>query len=103
LPFLSKYEGYLRTTRFKLADARANPQSRALKGLSTTDEPAPTPPVWLALHEFEVDDVDMGKIKELTTSPWTTKIHQNRKEAKFNTYRLVAEFGEKDWFHGVGL
>ena len=38
--------------RFKLLYARTNAQSRALKGLPTTDEPHPEPSTWLAMHEF---------------------------------------------------
>jgi hypothetical protein len=97
---IAKAKGYLRTTRFKLAYARNNAQSRALKGLPTTDEPAPEPPTWLALHEFEVDDINMGEIKDLTASPWTAKIHQNRKTGIFNVYRTIAVFGDGDWFYG---
>jgi hypothetical protein len=43
---------YIRTLRFKLLYARTNAQSRALKGLPTTDEPHPEPSTWLAMHEF---------------------------------------------------
>ncbi|KAI4937445.1 uncharacterized protein J4E92_002176 [Alternaria infectoria] len=43
---------YMRTLRFKLLYARTNAQSRALKGLPTTDEPHPEPSKWMAMHEF---------------------------------------------------
>ncbi|KAH6875985.1 hypothetical protein BKA58DRAFT_132623 [Alternaria rosae] len=43
---------FIRTLRFKLLYARTNAQSRALKGLPTTDEPHPEPSTWLAIHEF---------------------------------------------------
>lgn len=49
---LSQQDGYIRTLRFKLLFARTNAQSRALKGLPTTDEPYPEPSAWLAVHEF---------------------------------------------------
>ena len=42
----------MRTLRFKLLYARTNAQSRALKGLPTTDEPHPEPSTWMAMHEF---------------------------------------------------
>jgi hypothetical protein len=43
----------MRTVTFKLQYARTNAQSRALKGLPTTDEPCPEPSSWLTIHEFE--------------------------------------------------
>lgn len=101
LVLLSKATGYLRSTRFKLAFARTNAQSRALKGLPTTDEPPPTPPAWLTIHEFEVEAPDMLEMKRLTASPWTDRIYEGRKLGVFNTFKLLAEFGEKDWFQGV--
>jgi hypothetical protein len=91
----------LRTTRFKLIYARGNAQSRALKGLSSTNEPAPSPPIWLSLHEFAVDNPDLLEMKKLTASPWTERIHEERKLGIFKVYRLLAEFGAKDWFHDV--
>lgn len=42
----------MRTLHYKLLYARTNAQSRALKGLPTTDEPHPEPSTWLAMHEF---------------------------------------------------
>ncbi|KAH7083819.1 hypothetical protein FB567DRAFT_92489 [Paraphoma chrysanthemicola] len=50
---LEKTPSYVRTLTFQLQYARTNAQSRALKGLPTTDEPSPEPSMWLALHEFE--------------------------------------------------
>ncbi|KAH7067422.1 hypothetical protein BKA63DRAFT_582293 [Paraphoma chrysanthemicola] len=59
---LGKVPIYVRTLTFRLQYARTNAQSRALKGLPTTDEPCPEPSSWLALHEFEEEpgrrDVD---------------------------------------------
>jgi hypothetical protein len=49
---LSQIPHYIRTLQFKLVYARTNAQSRALKGLATTDEPCPEPSTWLAIHEF---------------------------------------------------
>ncbi|KAI4694393.1 hypothetical protein J4E81_006610 [Alternaria sp. BMP 2799] len=49
---LEKSPQYMRTLRFKLLYARTNAQSRALKGLPTTDEPHPEPSTWMAMHEF---------------------------------------------------
>ncbi|KAF1847009.1 uncharacterized protein K460DRAFT_277480 [Cucurbitaria berberidis CBS 394.84] len=49
---VSQGKGYIRSLRFRLLYARTNAQSRALKGLPTTDEPNPDPPTWLSIHEF---------------------------------------------------
>ncbi|KAJ6194690.1 hypothetical protein J3E72DRAFT_197355 [Bipolaris maydis] len=49
---ISEAQRYVRTLYFKLLYARTNAQSRALKGLPTTDEPHFEPPTWLAIHEF---------------------------------------------------
>ncbi|KAI4652031.1 hypothetical protein J4E93_002228 [Alternaria ventricosa] len=61
---LEKSPQYMRTLRFKLLYARTNAQSRALKGLPTTDEPHPEPSIWMAMHEF-VDVPDEGFLKAL--------------------------------------
>lgn len=74
-----------------------------MKGLPTTDEPPPEPPVWISLHEFSTETVDMVKLRELTGSEWTKKIHAGTKKSQFNTYKVAKEFGEKDWFHNVEL
>jgi len=57
LRLIAKSEGYLRTTRYKLAFSASLPPSA---------EDEVKPPVWLALHEFETETVDMGKLAELT-------------------------------------
>lgn len=83
--------------------ARSNAQSRTLKGLPATDEPPPEPPTWLALHEYETEEVDMKALKELTDTTWTKKIHEGAKEAIFEVYRLSKAHGENDWFHNVKM
>ncbi|VUC26910.1 unnamed protein product [Clonostachys rosea] len=103
---LSKNKSYLRTTRFKLAYARTNAQSRVLKGLAaSTDELPPDPPTWLALHEFECDpdELDVPGIRQLTASPLTDKVLSQLDVHEVNIYRLANEFGNKDWFHGVDM
>lgn len=103
LPMLATAKGYLRTTRFKLMFASANSQVRALKGLPSTNEPPPEPPTWMAIHEFESEDVDLAALKELTTTPWTEKIRDNRTKAIYSYYKLVSVFGEGDWFYDVEM
>ncbi|KAH8675716.1 hypothetical protein BX600DRAFT_507931 [Xylariales sp. PMI_506] len=101
LGLLSKAAGYLRTTRYKLSYARTNAQSRVLKGLATESEAGPEPPTWLAIHEFEVEDVDLAALGPLTASPWTTKIHAERKLGIFRHYKLVNSFAGGEFFNGV--
>lgn len=57
LRLIAKSEGYLRTTRYKLAFSASFPPA---------SEDEVKPPVWLALHEFETETVDMAKLAELT-------------------------------------
>lgn len=103
---MAKHKDYLRTTRFKLISARTNAQSRVLKGLaSPTDEAAPEPTTWLSLHEFQcdADQVNILELKKLTSSPWCDKILASYGVHEVSVYRLVKEFGERDWFHGVEM
>ncbi|KAM0328744.1 hypothetical protein ACHAQA_005157 [Verticillium albo-atrum] len=99
---MAQVEGFLRTTRFKLAYARSNAQSRALKGLATAEEEAPRPPTWLALHEYS-GDLDMQKMMELTDSEWARKVISKLKVAQMPVYGIVKAHGQKDWFHGVDI
>lgn len=48
-----------------------------------------------------MDNPDLLAIRKLTASPWTEKIYEGRKLGIFKVYKIQAEFGEKDWFHGV--
>jgi hypothetical protein len=57
----------------------------------------------LALHEFEVDEIDMDKLVKASSSPWCDRITSNFSKMEVHIYRLAKEFGEKDWFHGVEI
>lgn len=104
IPLLSKTPGYLRSTRFRLAYARTNAQSRALKGLPPREGDRPPEataiPTWLALHEFEVQNPDLNTAIALSKSPWTDKILAGTEVGIFRVYNLMREFGERDWFYG---
>ncbi|KAF9895142.1 hypothetical protein FE257_000044 [Aspergillus nanangensis] len=105
-PLISKSKGFLRSTRFKLAYARTNAQSRVLKGLAPeTDEPLPEPATWLSLHEFEceADEMDLVELGKLTATPMCEKMVGDFKQCDTRVFRMVKEFGEKDWFHGVEM
>ncbi|KAK7923908.1 hypothetical protein PG985_005962 [Apiospora marii] len=91
LRLIATYEGYLRTTRYKLAFSAQLPPSA---------EDEAKPPVWLALHEFETETVDLDKLRELTATEWTDKIHETTKGI-YVMYKLAKAFGTQDLFHGV--
>ncbi|KAL2760375.1 hypothetical protein ACRALDRAFT_1078881 [Sodiomyces alcalophilus JCM 7366] len=98
---LSKGKGFLRATRYEIAYARSNAQSRVLKGLATTSEPPPKPPTYLALHEFSTEDVSVEQLKEIGDSPWSRKILSTCKAIETPVFKIVRTFGEGDFFHGV--
>ena len=86
--------------------ARTNAQSRVLKGLAPpSDEPPPTQPTWLTMHEFECEakGLDFEEIKRVADTPWHDKVLGSAAENESRVYGLAKEFGEKDWFHGVEM
>ncbi|KAF2489793.1 hypothetical protein BU16DRAFT_622403 [Lophium mytilinum] len=93
---LSKAKGYMRSTRFKLLYARSNAQSRALKGLPTTDTPPPEPPTRMVLHEFS-EEPDSGIRDKLRTDK-SNKIVADAKETEAILYKLVVAHGRKNFF-----
>jgi hypothetical protein len=66
----------------------------------TSDEQPPEPPTWLALHEFETEDVDVAALKKLTDTEWTKKIHDHVKVAVHPVYKIAKVHGKGEWFHG---
>ena len=94
IPAASSLKGYIRTTFYRLQYARTNAQSRALKGLPTTDAPAPEPPTWLAMHEF--DEV-VRMPSELEDTPSAKKVLGGAKQVERIVYRLAKGLGSK-WF-----
>ena len=102
LDMLAKAPGYVRTTRYKLVYARSNAQSRALKGLPTTDEKAPEPPTWLAIHEFDTLDLPVKEMQATAETEWSKKILGTAKAIEAPVYRHVKSFGEGNFFHHEG-
>lgn len=100
---LSKVEGYLRSTRYKLVFAHTNAQLEKLKGSSGAEAPPPQPATWLTLHEFSTETMDAAKVQAATNTEWTTRILQNSKIAEFHTYSLAKAHGKGEWFHGGEL
>ncbi|KAK3707111.1 hypothetical protein LTR37_012280 [Vermiconidia calcicola] len=94
IPRAGALEGYIRTTFYHLQYARTNAQSRALKGLPTTDAPAPEPPTFLALHEFG-GVVDFPT--ELDSTPNAQKMLRGAKQVERVVYRLAKGLGTQ-WF-----
>ena len=87
-------KGHIRSTFYHLQYARTNAQSRALKGLPTTDAPAPKPSTWVAMHEFEEA---MSVPPELEQTPNAKRVVQGAKQVEVVVYRLARALGTK-WF-----
>lgn len=82
--------------------SRSNAQSRALKGLPvTSNEPQPNPPTYLALHEFESEEIDLAALKTLTDTEWTKKVHDNAETALHPVYKIAKAHGKGEWFHKI--
>ncbi|KAK5175543.1 uncharacterized protein LTR77_000682 [Saxophila tyrrhenica] len=95
IPAASKVKGHNRSTLYHLQYARTNAQSRALKGLPTSDAPAPAPPTWLAVHELD-DVVDM--LSELESTPGAKRILGEAKQVERVVYKLARALGSEEFF-----
>jgi hypothetical protein len=94
---ISKIPGYQRTTYYKLLYARTNAQSRALKGLPTTDEAPPEPPTLQAIHEFD-RLVNIEELKEMKETVEAKKILDSAKQVEVVVYSWVKSHGDKKFF-----
>lgn len=65
-----------------------------MKGLPTTEAPAPEPPTWFAIHEF--DDV-VSMPYEFEDTPSAKKILGGAKQVEKVVYRLARGLGSQ-WF-----
>ncbi|KAF2111435.1 hypothetical protein BDV96DRAFT_649995 [Lophiotrema nucula] len=92
---LSETPGYLRTLRFRLLYARTNAQSRKLKGLPTTDEPAPEPPTWQAVHEFSTEPDSRVRI---SASSVPSEVLKQAKQNELHVYKLAKVHGKGKFF-----
>lgn len=89
---MSKVKGYLRTTIYQLTFARSNAQSRVLKGLATEEEKKaklPEPPTWLALHEFEGQELDQASLQGTEETEWSQRILKSAKKVDTSIYGLA--------------
>ncbi|ORY15278.1 hypothetical protein BCR34DRAFT_478161 [Clohesyomyces aquaticus] len=92
---ISKDSNYLRTTRYRLLYARSNAQSRKLKGLPTTDEPAPEPPTWWAIHEFSAEPSSAAR-DSVDAEP--SEVLTKAKQKELHVYKLEKAHGGKRFF-----
>lgn len=90
---VSKSPNYLRSLQFKLLYARTNAQSRALKGLPTTDEPNPEPPTWRVIHEFSGEPGE-----ESVRSVAKGDVQQRAKQNEIVVYKLAKVHGKGKFF-----
>lgn len=98
---VSKLDTYQRSLRFRLLYARTNAQSRILKGLApATDEPAPEPPTWLQIHEFEVEPRDDGARRVISEDGHGVLRDARQKEV--HGYRLQRAHGRREFFGDAG-
>jgi hypothetical protein len=66
-----------------------------LKGLPTTDEPAPEPPTWQAVHEFSAKPVaEVRENIQGDSSPVFMKAKQN----ELHVYKLAKTHGGRNFF-----
>jgi hypothetical protein len=94
---ISKLAGYQRTTYYKLLYARTNAQSRALKGLPTTDEAPPEPPTLQAIHEFD-RIVKLEELEEMKNTAEAKKIFENAKQSETGVFGWAKSHGQKKFF-----
>ncbi|KAF2264730.1 hypothetical protein CC78DRAFT_516192 [Lojkania enalia] len=92
---VSEMPNYIRTLCFKLLYARTNAQSRALKGLPTTDEPAPEPPTWQAVYEFSAEPSSETKA---TLKDDRSEVLKKAKQNELHVYRLAKVHGGGKFF-----
>ncbi|CAN9238468.1 hypothetical protein CC77DRAFT_702321 [Alternaria alternata] len=90
---------YIRSVRFKLLYARTNAQSRALKGLPTTDEPHPEPSTWLAMHEFaELPGEELIKTLNGSAKKAAEEEEWGATEIEMLVWRLDRAHGDEKFF-----
>jgi len=66
-----------------------------LKGLPTTNEPAPEPPTWQAVHEFSAEPAAEVKRK---ISGHSSSVLEGAKQNELHIYKLAKTLGGKKFF-----
>jgi hypothetical protein len=65
-----------------------------LKGLPSTDEPAPEPPTWQAIHEFS-QAVDSSAFNAIKNGAGSKKILEDAKQVELTIFELRKAHGQK--------
>lgn len=84
---LAKCPGYRRTRRFKLTFGRQN-------RLPATEKKIAEPPKYLALHEFDVDELPAKELAATGETPWATKIMGGCVQTEVGIFKILKEFGD---------
>ena len=97
---IAPVRGYLRTTRYKLLYYRTNAQSRELKGLPARpeDKKIQEPPKFLAIHEFDTEDLDMPALIATADTEWSKRIMGSVARMETPIYNHVASYGDGKFF-----
>ncbi|KAL5119959.1 hypothetical protein ACEQ8H_002057 [Pleosporales sp. CAS-2024a] len=90
---LANAKGYMRTLSFELRYARANAQSRKLKGLPASDEPGPEPSTHMAMHEFAEKPSE-----DIVKSVWDSVAELGKVQTEVLVWALQVSHGEKKFF-----
>jgi hypothetical protein len=71
-----------------------------LKGLPPRDADIAIeePPTWLAIHEFDTEDVDMKALMATTYTEWSKRILGGAKKRETPAYRFVKSYGDGKFF-----
>ncbi|KAK4994105.1 hypothetical protein LTR66_005790 [Elasticomyces elasticus] len=85
LDMLSMCRGYQQTTRYKL-----------VTGLLEAEEKEPTPPRYMAIHEYGTTELPADQIKQVVSTEWSKKIIGEAKTFDRNVWELIEEFGSND-------
>lgn len=84
---LSKCPGYRRTRRFKLTFGRQN-------RLPAADKKISEPPKYLALHEFDSDELPQAELQKTGETEWAKKVMGGVTQTDIGVYKVLKEFGD---------
>jgi hypothetical protein len=68
-------------------------RSRRYK-LKTAPSAENEPPVYLALHEFEGESLDLADVAEKTNTPWAKKVMGALAGSEIGVYKLFGSWGD---------
>jgi hypothetical protein len=82
---ISKCPGYRRTSRYKLS-------TRSV--LSAFERSFPPGPRWLAIHEFDGQEVPWKELADTDETEWAKKVIPGIEEIDFGCFRLKRVYGK---------